>query len=84
MAAPKFQTPRRQPRTASQVLRALFADMQDRKLHIVDVATEMNMTSTGLAFWKSGRRTPDIVAVEALAQTLGYRLTLEPIVHSDN
>jgi DNA-binding phage protein len=79
MAAPIFQTQRTTPKTASTVVKKLFGIMKEDRRRIVDVAVSLNMTSTGLQYWKSGRTDPSITNVEALAQELGFRLVLEPI-----
>lgn len=79
MAARKTHDQTKEPRTASSVVRELFGAMRQQRITILHMATALDMTSTGLSYWKSGRTTPDIVTVELFAAELGYRLALVPI-----
>lgn len=81
MAAPKFHTPRKEARTVSPIVRALFDDAKARKIHMTTIADEAGMSRVGLQYWKSGRTTPSIVNFEIAAGILGYRLEL---VKKDN
>jgi hypothetical protein len=79
MAARKTHDQTKEPRTASSVVRELFDAMRRQRVTIMQMAVALDMTSTGLSYWKSGRSTPDIVMVELFAAELGYRLALVPI-----
>lgn len=79
MAAPDFQPQRVRPRTASPVVRQLFELARRNRVRIIDIATAMDMSPAGIHLWKSGGCTPDMMKVEAFADFLGYRITLEKV-----
>ena len=75
----KFNQQRTEPRTASKVVRELFDIARQDRVRIIDIATALSMTSAGVQLWKAGKCTPDMMAVEAMAEILGYRVVLERI-----
>ena len=70
----------RPPRTASTTLQDLFAEAQHRKLRQKVIASNMDVTRECVANWRRGKTTPDILTVEQLAASLGFRLCLFPVI----
>lgn len=76
MAAPKHQPQRTPARNVSPALRALFNIVEKRRVHMSDIALDLNVSRVTVYYWKSGARTPGIDQVEAFAQVLGVRLAV--------
>lgn len=64
---------------ASPTLRQVFEEMQKRRVPIYDMADRMRRHENRLSEWRRGVVEPGVMAVEEMAQHLGYRLVLIPI-----
>lgn len=67
---------RLQIRTASPIVRALFEEMWRQGLRQADVAEKIGVSHNVLTLWKKGKNTPALYSIEAMAQVLGFTLTL--------
>lgn len=69
----------RKPKTASPILRAIFDEMWHQGVTVAGMADEMGRHTPRLTEWRNGRVEPGVMAVEEMAQHIGYRLALVPI-----
>lgn len=67
------------PRTASPTLKMIFNEMTARHILLKVAAGNLKMHPNNLSGWRVGSSTPNIIAVEELAESIGRRLTLEEI-----
>ena len=63
-------------RSASPIIRALFDAMDENRLSYDEVADMSGVSRTAIATWKHGRHAPRLVDFEAVAQSIGYEITL--------
>lgn len=63
-------------RTASPIVRALFEEMWRQGLKQADVAEKIGVSHNVLTLWKKGKTGPSLFSIEAMAQVLGFTLTL--------
>lgn len=70
-------------RTASPLVRDLFAALDATGLSYGEIGARTGVHAVTLSYWKHGKNQPRWVDFENVAQALGYRIVLEPIVHND-
>lgn len=63
-------------RTASPIVRMLFEEMWRQGLKQADVAKRIGVHPNIMTSWKKGVNAPSLFSVEAMAQVLGFTLTL--------
>ena len=66
-------------RTVSPVLRELFADFDATKQTYADFGALVGVHGQTLTKWRTGKHSPSIADVEAMANALGFRLTRIPL-----
>lgn len=66
----------KEARTASEVLRALFTIAEQKRIYQKTLAKEIGVYYQTIQKYRMGHSSPDILTVEALANALGYELTL--------
>lgn len=66
----------KEARTASEVLRALFTIAERKRIYQKTLAAEIGIYHQSMNRYRMGYATPDIMTVEAMANALGYELTL--------
>lgn len=66
-------------RTASKTLRAIFEIIDRGVITQKSVARSIGRTPSVMSLYRAGRALPDIMAAEAIAEVLGYRIELVPI-----
>jgi hypothetical protein len=74
-----FPAGKKPARTASSIVKDLFAIIDRANVSAVTVGANCGMHQVSLSRWKHGISAPNIREFENVAQTLGYRLVLEPI-----
>lgn len=70
-------------KTADPVLRQLYVDLYRRGFMQQDIAEALGVTRISMSRWKHGHSSPSILAVNGLAEILGYRIVLEKIETTD-
>lgn len=63
-------------RTASRILRDLLERLEEDGLNHRQIAELAGVHRVSISNWRSGKYTPDLLTIEALAQATGYRLVL--------
>ena len=69
-----YHAPHTQARSASPLVRRLFELMESKRITVSEMASKLDMSRVGLYYWRSGRCTPPVTALEAAYQTLGIDL----------
>ena len=70
--------PKKDPRSASEVVRRLLRLAEEQSISDVKLSKTMNVHLNTIWSWRSGRNSPDVLHVEALADAVGRRLIIIP------
>jgi len=66
-------------RTSSPVLREVFEMADLRGASITWLSVKTNLTTQSISNWRKGSNAPNILAVEEMANAMGYKLILQKI-----
>jgi transcriptional regulator with XRE-family HTH domain len=71
--------PAKPPRSASPLIRELFAKIDASGRSYSDIAAQAGVHTVTLSYWRHGKNAPRWVDFENVAHVIGYRIVLEPL-----
>jgi hypothetical protein len=77
--SPRYQGPRTPIRTASRVTRKFFEMLEQDQIRQKDIERAIGAAAQMIWYWRSGKRTVNVMSFEQMVEAAGYRLVIERV-----